>query len=240
MSCKFEAPEIHVVALSSDQGFLTLLRMSINGQRNMLLTMASRKEGVSSAIHGVDAHIVFLDLDALPVVTVGVVSEAIDYSLASQTRTVVVSSGTESDEVLVGISLSRGFGGLVGKSSSATVLLESIRAAASGGVMVCPSIARRLVSKLVHPARDSLASTVLSRRENEVAELVSTGLTNAEISALLIISVDTVKKHVHSIRGKLGFRNRVQIAVWVMESRVSWRASCGIGRSAANIGVRSR
>ena len=63
--------------------------------------------------------------------------------------------------------------------------------------------------------------TVLSLPE--VAELVATGSTNAEIADVLVISVGTVKTHVHSIRRKLGFRNRVQIAVWVLETRESWR-----------------
>ncbi len=55
----------------------------------------------------------------------------------------------------------------------------------------------------------------LTRREQEVATLVGQGLTNREIAAKLFISERTAESHVEQIRGKLGFRSRTQIAVWV-------------------------
>jgi DNA-binding CsgD family transcriptional regulator/sugar lactone lactonase YvrE len=65
----------------------------------------------------------------------------------------------------------------------------------------------------------SLANPVvapsLTRREREVAILVAEGLTNREIATRLFISERTAESHVEQIRGKLGFRSRVQIANWV-------------------------
>ncbi len=55
----------------------------------------------------------------------------------------------------------------------------------------------------------------LTRREREVAILVAQGLTNREIATRLFISERTAESHVEQIRGKLGFRSRVQIANWV-------------------------
>jgi non-specific serine/threonine protein kinase len=54
----------------------------------------------------------------------------------------------------------------------------------------------------------------LTPRELEVAELVSRGATNAQISFELMIALETVKTHVRSILRKLGFESRVQIAGW--------------------------
>ncbi len=48
-----------------------------------------------------------------------------------------------------------------------------------------------------------------------MAILVAQGLTNREIAARLFISERTAESHVEQIRGKLGFRSRVQIAAWV-------------------------
>jgi len=48
-----------------------------------------------------------------------------------------------------------------------------------------------------------------------VAILVAQGLTNREIATRLFISERTAESHVEQIRGKLGFRSRVQIANWV-------------------------
>jgi LuxR family maltose regulon positive regulatory protein len=50
----------------------------------------------------------------------------------------------------------------------------------------------------------------LSERELEVLGLIAEGLSNREIAAQLIISFDTVRKHVENIRSKLGVHSRLQ------------------------------
>ncbi len=54
----------------------------------------------------------------------------------------------------------------------------------------------------------------LSKRELEVARLVSQGLTNKEIASTLFISQRTAEGHVAQICNKLGFSTRAQIAAW--------------------------
>ena len=58
-------------------------------------------------------------------------------------------------------------------------------------------------------------TTVLSRREREVAALVAQGMTNAEIAERLAVTLRTAEGHVEHIRNKLGFHSRVQIGTWV-------------------------
>jgi DNA-binding CsgD family transcriptional regulator len=58
-------------------------------------------------------------------------------------------------------------------------------------------------------------SGVLSAREDEVARLVTAGLTNREIARQLFISERTAQNHVQHILTKLGFTSRAQIAGWV-------------------------
>jgi LuxR family transcriptional regulator, maltose regulon positive regulatory protein len=50
----------------------------------------------------------------------------------------------------------------------------------------------------------------LSGREMEILRLLSQGFSNAEIAARLVLSVGTVKTHIHNIYGKLGVRDRPQ------------------------------
>lgn len=54
----------------------------------------------------------------------------------------------------------------------------------------------------------------LSPRERQVAELIASGLGNAEIASRLSISERTAEAHVEHIRSKLDFRSRSQIAAW--------------------------
>lgn len=61
----------------------------------------------------------------------------------------------------------------------------------------------------------------LSAREQQVADLLALGFTNAGIAQHLNLSSNTVASHVGRILAKLGFRSRTQIATWVIEERLS-------------------
>lgn len=58
---------------------------------------------------------------------------------------------------------------------------------------------------------------VLTKREAEIAQLVSQGMSNQEIADKLVISKRTAETHVEHILTKLGFTNRNQIAVWLLK-----------------------
>ena len=62
-----------------------------------------------------------------------------------------------------------------------------------------------------------LDPALLTRRELDVVVLVARGLNNQEIGAELFISENTVKTHLAHIFGKLGIRDRVQIAIFAYE-----------------------
>lgn len=64
----------------------------------------------------------------------------------------------------------------------------------------------------MRPGRRRATAGALSAREQEVAQLVASGRTNAEIAAALYLSPRTVERHVGNILNKLGYRSRVEIA----------------------------
>ena len=55
---------------------------------------------------------------------------------------------------------------------------------------------------------------LLTKRENQILEMISKGATNAKISTSLYISERTVKTHVTSIFRKLGLNNRLEAALF--------------------------
>ncbi|TQC45187.1 NACHT domain-containing protein [Rhodococcus sp. WS4] len=65
--------------------------------------------------------------------------------------------------------------------------------------------------------RDTDASTQLTKRERQVADLIAEGLTNQAIAERLVISPRTAQGHVEHILAKLGFTSRTQVAAWVVE-----------------------
>jgi len=87
----------------------------------------------------------------------------------------------------------------------ASELLEMLRRADSTVVPAGPEDKERSES-------DDVLS-LLSKRELEVCELLSRGMTNREIAHALFISETTVKVHVRHIFKKLGVRSRTEVAL---------------------------
>jgi DNA-binding NarL/FixJ family response regulator len=59
------------------------------------------------------------------------------------------------------------------------------------------------------------ASSSITRRELEIAQLITAGLSNKEIARKLFLSERTVDNHVQHLLNKLNFHSRAQIAAWV-------------------------
>jgi non-specific serine/threonine protein kinase len=66
-------------------------------------------------------------------------------------------------------------------------------------------------------AMDTNSRSPLTRREEEVAQLIAQGMGNRAIAHELVITEGTVEVHVKRILSKLGFRSRSQVAVWAAQ-----------------------
>lgn len=91
-------------------------------------------------------------------------------------------------------------------------LFRAIRAAAAGAPVLAPSVATRLMMRMVAPAEDQL-----SAREIEVLQLVARGSSNKEIGKTLHISTATVKTHLIHINTKLGVSDRTAAVTTALE-----------------------
>ncbi len=137
---------------------------------------------------------------------------------------VVVITTFDLDEYVHG-ALKAGARGFLLKDAGPELLVQAVNAAANGDALIAPSVTARLLADFAEkhtgaPAVQPIEP--LTAREEEVLVTVARGRTNAEIADELYISLSTVKSHLASLMGKLGARNRVEIAMWAYETgRVS-------------------
>jgi DNA-binding NarL/FixJ family response regulator len=121
--------------------------------------------------------------------------------------------------------LQAGASGFMLKDTSPSDLVTGIHVIATGEGVLAPTVTRRLIANFSRrsdaPPAPRLAG--LTRREREVLGLISQGLSNAEISASLVISLPTVKTHVSSLLAKLNARDRAQLVIVAYESGLAER-----------------
>ena len=141
-------------------------------------------------------------------------------SQVDQPMAVVVITTFDLDEYVHG-ALRAGARGFLLKDAGPQLLAQAIRAAADGDALIAPSITVRLLEAFAESRRSTAVAQpidALTDREEEVLLTVARGRTNAEIADDLHISLSTVKSHVGNLMGKLGARNRVEIAMWAYET----------------------
>lgn len=140
--------------------------------------------------------------------------KAIDQAVA-----VIVVTSYDDDGLVVG-AVRAGASGYLLKDASRDLLIHTIGAAASGGLLIKAALLRRAISGLVpadHYATNPLAHQGLiddlTEREQHVLNLLAEGRTNKEIADILSLAEVTVKKHVQAIIAKLHTSDRTGAAV---------------------------
>jgi DNA-binding NarL/FixJ family response regulator len=124
--------------------------------------------------------------------------------------------------------LRAGASGFLLKDAPAVELVHAVRVVAAGDALLAPSVTRRLIADFARRPRAGVAGdgaratrgplAELTPRETEVLRLIARGMSNAEISATLVIAEQTTKTHVGRILMKLRLRDRAQAVVLAYES----------------------
>jgi DNA-binding NarL/FixJ family response regulator len=155
--------------------------------------------------------------------------------VSPQTAILMVST-YESQEYLVE-AIKAGAAGYVLKEATKGQLLSTLRGVLDGETPLNEELAMQVLRKFVEqpPLNEGYADVppttsstsgraieeragpspleVLSPRELAVLRLIARGRTNRQIAYDLLVSVSTVKKHVHQIITKLGVSDRTQAAI---------------------------
>jgi len=91
-------------------------------------------------------------------------------------------------------------------------LIASTLKAMDGEFSCPPSVSALMCERLAQLSAGIRDDATLTRRELEIASLVTQGLSNKEIARSLTIGPSTVKNHIHSILEKLNVRRRSAVA----------------------------
>ena len=142
--------------------------------------------------------------------------EAIRHILGRQpkARVLALTSFATDDKVFPAIKA--GALGYLLKDSQPEDLITAIRNVYRGEPFLHPSIARKVLEELSHPAGSPPTPEPLTERELEVLQLVSQGLSNQEIAERLVIGDATVRTHIGNIFNKLHLANRVQATLYAL------------------------
>ena len=226
-------PRVTRVVLVDDDALVRAgLRMILGGAPD-LAVVAEAGDGVEAervvAEHRPD--VVLMDIrmprrDGLEA-TRRLLSESARASRNHDLRVIVLTTFDADDMVVQ--ALRAGANGFLLKDTEPRRLVEAVQLVAAGQPILSPSVTATLMARVasadstdsVETARRRAAEgrlADLTEREREVALAIGRGLSNAEISRELYLSVPTVKAHVSRILDKLGADNRVQIAIVVHDA----------------------
>lgn len=136
----------------------------------------------------------------------------------SDTVVVVLTMSDLEEDLIAALRL--GADGYLLKYMEPTALLDKIRDALNGHMVLDGSLTARAIRKdrdRSGTGRSVTADTSkLTGREMQILSLISKGLSNKRIAEHLAISDGTVKVHVKNVLRKLNLRSRLEAAVWAL------------------------
>jgi DNA-binding NarL/FixJ family response regulator len=131
-------------------------------------------------------------------------------------RRVVLYTGSSDVELLIS-GLDSGARGYALKEGTPNELTGALETVAGGGTYVDPRLRPALLSRQTTQRMPSL-----SKREREIMDLLSQGLTGEDVAERLVLSSETVKTHIRNAMSKLEAHTRVHaVAIALREGYIS-------------------
>ena len=133
-----------------------------------------------------------------------------------QTRVIILTM--HSDRRFVVEALRSGAAAYVLKEAGFTELAEVIDEVRAGRLYLSPAVAEQVIRDYVRlaEAEDGSALAVLSGREREVMQLITSGRSTKEIAGELHVSVKTVESHRKQIMDKLGLHSVAELTKYAI------------------------
>ena len=103
--------------------------------------------------------------------------------------------------------------GYLVKDCTMEEVVRTVQQAASGETSLSAELAGAMLAEAAQPMAGVSAEAIITKREEEVLQLIAEGLSTTEVATQLFISVKTVKNHLASVYQKLDSRDRTQAVV---------------------------
>lgn len=215
------------ILLVDDQPLFRRAIATLIGEQPDMVVVGEAENGLDAVeqTHVLTPDLVVMDVE-MPVMN-GV--EAVRLIKDQRPRTKVIMLTVSDSEDFLFEALRNGADGYLLKDLRPDQLYDMLRSVMRDETPLSPVIAGRLLAEFRDrpsvrsaPAPEP-AGPALTRREMEILQLVSEGLSNKEIGTSLSITEGTVKNHVHNSLEKLQMENRVQAAAYVVRQGLGRR-----------------
>jgi DNA-binding NarL/FixJ family response regulator len=189
---------------------------SILGSEHDFEVVASCRNGIESlqAIRNLSPDIALLD-SSMPIVSgVNVLASAI--SEGSHTRIVLLAAAAELQAIFAA---ANGAYGVVPTNMRPEVLVHSLRRVAEGRRLSSQKLSVKEACRRERDDATEDALVSLTKREREIVNLVSEGLSNKEVGRRLNLTSGTIKAHLHNTFSKLAINNRTALTALTIHDR---------------------
>ncbi|HYC86065.1 MAG TPA: response regulator transcription factor [Chryseosolibacter sp.] len=138
-------------------------------------------------------------------------------------KVIIISSEIKKEFVSMGIKC--GIDGYLPKDVDKETLVTAIRAVSRGEKYFNTAITNLVFEDFYHGEKDGKKrnrkiAEGLTKRENEILELIASGKTNQEVADSLFISTKTVETHKANILEKLGLRNTAELVKYAIKKNI--------------------
>jgi DNA-binding NarL/FixJ family response regulator len=211
-------PKIRVLLIEDNRLLREGITAMLNQQPDIRVVAAAGNGDALEKARKLKPHVVLLDLGLRSQNSLRIVQRIKDEF--RKTEVVVMDLIPVQAEVVEFVKA--GVSGFILKDATLDDFLHTIRAVAQGKKVLPPPLTKSLFSEIVEYAvqsgkADRLMKAVrLTKREHEVTDLISRGMSNKEIAQELHIAVHTVKSHVHNVLEKLALHTRLELASFAL------------------------
>jgi len=182
-----------------------------------------------------DVAIISAELEDGPRSGLRVVREA----RVSYPHTRIIVMADTSERTVVVETFRAGANGVFSRNDPFEMLCKCIHAVCEGQVWAGSEQLRFVIEASglgkTEAIKDANGTKLLTKREEELVQLVAEGCTNRDISHELSVKEHTVRNYLFRVFNKLGVSNRVELALYVLKQRGLHQGSEGTGHFSSSL-----